>query len=40
MNRKELTRSAMIRTLMHYPWMTARITIAIYRKALRLLRKR
>jgi len=39
MNRKELTRSAMIRTLVHYPWMTARITLAIYWQAFQLWRK-
>ena len=40
LNRKELTRSAMIRTLMHYPWMTVRITLGIYWQALQLWRKK
>jgi uncharacterized protein len=40
MNRKELTRSSMIRTLARYPWMTARITLGIYWQALQLWRKK
>jgi uncharacterized protein len=40
MHRKELTRSAMIQTLVHYPWMTARITLGIYWQALQLWRKK
>jgi uncharacterized protein len=40
MNRKELTRSAMIRTLVRYPWMTARITLGIYWQALQLWREK
>jgi uncharacterized protein len=40
MNRKELTRSVMIRTLARHPWMTARITLGIYLQALQLWRKK
>jgi len=40
LNRKELTRSAMVRTLARHPWMTARITLGIYWQALQLWRKK
>ncbi len=36
LNREELNRGTMIRTLLRHPWMTARITHAIYYQALRL----
>ena len=40
LNRIELTRSAMLRTLARHPWMTARITLGIYWQALQLWRKK
>ena len=40
LNRSELTRGAMIRTLARYPWMTARIAHGIYWQALHLWRKK
>jgi hypothetical protein len=40
LNRKELTRSTMIRTLVRYPWMTGRITLGIYLQAFQLWRKK
>ncbi len=36
LKRRELSRQAMIRSLMQHPWMTARVTHAIYWQALRL----
>ncbi len=40
LNRRELSRSAMIRTLARHPWISARVTQAIYWQALRLWWKR
>ncbi|MDM7996422.1 MAG: DUF1365 domain-containing protein [Acidobacteriota bacterium] len=40
LNRRELTRRALRRMLLRYPWMTARITLGIYWQALHLWRKK
>ncbi len=40
MERRELSRGTMIRALIHHPWMTGRVSQAIYWQALRLWLKR
>ncbi len=40
LQRRELTRGNVVRMLVHYPWMSARVVTAIYFQALRLWMKR
>ena len=40
MRREEISGSALARTLLRYPWMTARVAAGIYWQALRLRLKR
>ena len=40
LQRRELSRANVVRTLVHYPWMSARVATAIYFQALRLWMKK
>lgn len=40
LHRRELTRTSMLRTLAHHPWMTGKAIVAIHWQALHLWRKR